>query len=153
MNSFCRKCGVKLVSGENWYLSRKKRGNCICKSCESVYRIERNSLNREKIRELAKRSCRKNCSKRCAYHCAYAKANSKEVCAHARVYRAVKKGLLVKPLFCPNCTRSGCRIEAHHDNYDLPLDVRWLCSSCHRLLHDGWILREGLGLDLFKEEI
>lgn len=56
--------------------------------------------------------------------------------AHDIVYRAVKAGELVRG----PCEREGegdCsgRIEAHHDDYGKPLDVRWLCVRHHNRLH------------------
>lgn len=28
-------------------------------------------------------------------------------------------------------------MKAHHDNYDEPFKIRWLCASCHKKLHLG----------------
>ena len=47
---------------------------------------------------------------------------------------ALRDGLLCKPLFCTRCWASG-RIEAHHNDYSRPLDVVWLCPSCHASMH------------------
>src|ERR1700677_4257949 len=45
-----------------------------------------------------------------------------------RVARAVRSGRLT-PGPWERC--GAARTEAHHDDYGKPLDVRWLCRSCH----------------------
>jgi hypothetical protein len=51
--------------------------------------------------------------------------------AGSRVNYAVRKGWLVRPDTCENCDGPG-PIEAAHEDYNKPLDVRWLCRGCHR---------------------
>lgn len=51
--------------------------------------------------------------------------------ARAAVRRALKRGDLVRPAVCEKCERHGV-VEAAHKDYAAPLDVRWLCRSCHR---------------------
>lgn len=51
--------------------------------------------------------------------------------AHGLVYRALKAGKLKKPTKCEGCGAEGKRLQGHHDDYDKPLDVRWLCPKCH----------------------
>lgn len=47
---------------------------------------------------------------------------------------AVKIGKTIKPKSCHNCKQEK-RLSAHHNNYSKPLEVLWLCSSCHKLIH------------------
>ena len=53
------------------------------------------------------------------------------------VERAIRKKILIRPEHCVECgqakkKRNGLSdINAHHDDYNKPLDVRWLCSQCH----------------------
>jgi hypothetical protein len=50
------------------------------------------------------------------------------------VREAVKRGTLVRPLRCAECGAAG-EVRAYHLDYDLPLEVLWLCLSCHRERH------------------
>lgn len=54
--------------------------------------------------------------------------------AHSRVNQAKRAGLLT-PQPCSEC--GGTAVEAHHDDYARPLDVRWLCKACHEIQHHG----------------
>jgi len=55
--------------------------------------------------------------------------------ARGKVARAIRSGHLAKSP-CVICGHRA-RVEAHHDDYAKPLDVRWLCPSHHRLADRG----------------
>ncbi len=67
------------------------------------------------------------------------------------VYRSIKKypykqkaryilrdnilsGKVIKPKKCISCGKVK-KLEGHHIDYDKPLEVLWLCRSCHCKLH------------------
>jgi hypothetical protein len=62
---------------------------------------------------------------------AWVERNPEKRRAHNIVRAAVKTGRLV-PEPCEVC---GDKAEAHHDDYDAPLEVRWLCRQHHAELH------------------
>jgi len=45
---------------------------------------------------------------------------------------AVKTGQLIKTA-CARCNNE--KVYAHHDSYDEPLNVMWLCQPCHKQRH------------------
>lgn len=51
--------------------------------------------------------------------------------ARNAVAAAIRGGLLSKPDICEVCGKHSERLEAHHDDYSMPLQVRWLCVECH----------------------
>lgn len=57
----------------------------------------------------------------------------KKYAAHSAVHCAKIKGILVAGE-CEVCG-SNENTHAHHDDYDKPLDVRWLCPQHHRDWH------------------
>ena len=65
----------------------------------------------------------------------YEKRNPKKRKIHYMVNNAVRDGKLSKPDRCQKCGKTGCRIEAHHKDYDKPFEVDWLCRSCHAEWH------------------
>jgi len=60
--------------------------------------------------------------------------------ARNAVYKAIKKGTLIKPSICSKCGNFSDDIHFHHthgyepENYLVGV---WLCRSCHRMEHDG----------------
>jgi hypothetical protein len=50
------------------------------------------------------------------------------------VQEAIKNGDLVRPGMCSKCGKRD-DIVAHHDDYNRPFDIVWLCVSCDRQLH------------------
>lgn len=49
------------------------------------------------------------------------------------VYRAVRNGVIIRPSKC--ACGSARMVEAHHEDYSKPLQVNWLCRTCHSKLH------------------
>jgi hypothetical protein len=62
------------------------------------------------------------------------------------VQYAVANGSLA-PQPCESCGATGYlsngrrRVDAHHDDYTQPLNVRWLCQPCHHAWHKAHIAK------------
>lgn len=54
--------------------------------------------------------------------------------ARQKLITQIRLGNIARPCTCQECKRKA-RIEAHHEDYSKPLDVKWLCKSCHCLEH------------------
>lgn len=73
----------------------------------------------EKMRIINKRNRDKN-----------KEINKPKLNAHKLVMYAVKLGLLIRAKECEIC-QGTIKIEGHHKDYSNPLEVQWLCKSCH----------------------
>lgn len=58
--------------------------------------------------------------------------NKKQVAMHKFMRSAITKGSIVRQ----PCVRCGDpNSEGHHDDYDKPLDITWLCAKHHKEYH------------------
>ena len=54
---------------------------------------------------------------------------------------AVERGIVIKKVICEKCgdapvfSNGRTGIQAHHNDYNKPLDVIWLCQKCHHEWH------------------
>lgn len=58
--------------------------------------------------------------------------NKEKIDCRRRTRTAISNGTVVK-LPCEVC--GATKVEAHHDDYNKPLDVKWLCRKHHVELH------------------
>lgn len=54
--------------------------------------------------------------------------------ARNQVNKGIKYGRITKPEFCEDCGKDEF-LEAHHEDYSKPLEVKWLCKTCHWKQH------------------
>jgi ribosomal protein S27AE len=52
--------------------------------------------------------------------------------AHNMVAKAIRSGNLLRQ---PCCRCGEAKTVAHHEDYDKPLEVMWLCQPCHKKRH------------------
>ena len=105
-----------------------------CKQCTKKDVGKHRERNIERIREYDRR--RANEPERRAAAAAIINAwraeDRRRSRAHGAVSRAIRQGTLIRAC----CERCGDpKSLAHHDDYDKPLAVTWLCQPCHKQRH------------------
>ena len=127
----CFKCGVEKPLNEFYKHKEMADGHLNkCKQCtKSDAHSYQNGINREKYLQYQRQKpvteWSAGCSKR------WKEKHPERRAAQIAVGNAVRDGRLV-PLPCFEC---GKKAEAHHPNYDAPLDVIWLCPTHHKQAH------------------
>lgn len=127
----CFKCGaVKPLS--EFYKHKKMADGHLnkCKDCTKTDVKTRRKVNPAVQEYDRKRGNRQNAEDLRKYRT----ENPKKYKAHRAIRSAIKNGTITKSDECELCS-SSLGIEGHHDDYDKPLEVRWLCSKCHSLWH------------------
>jgi len=105
-----------------------------CKECNKKDVLEYRQSNIEKVREYDRQRGKlpSRIKKSIEITKAWRAADKRRMAAHNAVARALKKGLIV-PQPCSRCNSEVT--VAHHEDYDKPLDVVWLCQACHKQRH------------------
>jgi hypothetical protein len=105
-----------------------------CKECNKKDVLEHRIKNIEKIREYDRIRAKlpERIKKTIAVTKAWRESDKRRSVAHSAVARAIRKGNLI-PEVCSKCSNE--KTVAHHEDYDQPLNVVWLCQSCHKKRH------------------
>ena len=131
----CFKCNaVKPL--EEFYKHPKMLDGYVnkCKECNKNDVTANRNKNIEKIRAYD-RERSKNPDRRQAnleINRAWRAEDTRRSVAHSAVARAIRNGSLVR-IPCIKCGEQ--KSLAHHEDYDKPLDVMWLCQPCHKQRH------------------
>lgn len=105
-----------------------------CKSCTKTD-VSRNRLeNLDRIRaydrERAKNPERARNAREISAR--WRAEDRRRASAHSKVAAAIRAGKLQR-MPCERCLRKDS--VGHHESYDRPLDVTWLCQPCHKERH------------------
>lgn len=146
MSRTCPSCNTLKSDGEFYKSSRNRNGlSCYCKECKKkksredrkknpehyrAYDEKRNSTEERKAMFKSYSDSERSKMMRRLSNAAYSSKNSMAVEAHTAVRDAIYSGVMVRPDHCSQCGKK-CSPDAHHDDYSLPLSVRWLCRKCH----------------------
>jgi len=131
----CFKCKTVQPLSEFYKHSKMADGHLNkCKTCTKNDVLIHRGKNLEKIRAYdrgrSKNKHRIALAKEVTKK--WRKEDSRRVAAHNAVARAIKSGKLTRGL----CNRCGSKKScAHHEDYNKPLDIMWLCQPCHTQRH------------------
>jgi hypothetical protein len=110
-----------------------------CKECNKIDALEHRLKNLEKVREYDKLRAKLPDRVKLALRVnqEWRLADKRRTQCHNAVARAIRNNEL-SPMPCVRC--GELKSLAHHEDYNKPLDVMWLCQPCHKQRHKEIIL-------------
>ena len=143
----CSCCGVEKSNDGFQVRKASKDGltaSCkICLQMRDAARYPHEKVKRSKLMKLYVSTKEGKEISQAAKH-RWAVKNAVKKSASLLVNNRVRDGKLEKPDLCSVCGQKG-RLHGHHDDYSLPLSVRWLCPQCHT----NWHHKYGEGANAF----
>lgn len=162
MNKACPKCGKEYtLSGFSKNRTKADGLQSVCKECVRKANLanSRNNVNRvrawraanpDRTKMYQREYYKKNQKHIYSRHCDWRNRNPSLVSTQTNEYRtkhpgkwsavielnnAVRDGIIYKPTKCQLCGIGDVRIHGHHEDYNKPLDVLWVCPKCHASIH------------------
>ena len=143
MEKQCFKCKEKKSLSEFYVHKAMACGHLgKCKTCTKRDVQERLSKVKQNPKWLAAE--RERCRKKQSYYRSagldcksgidvkerWNKRNPEKRSAQLMAASALKSGKIVRKYFCESCGCGGS-LEKHHEDYSKPLEIIWLCRTCH----------------------
>ena len=131
----CFKCKLSKPLSEFYKHSQMKDGHVNkCIECNKKDVGKHRLENIEKIRQYDRQRAKnpERIANNIEVNRAWREEDKRRGKAHAKVSYAIKKGVLIK-MPCIRCGEQ--KSLAHHEDYDKPLEVMWLCQPCHKQRH------------------
>lgn len=126
----CFKCGEEKPLAEYYRHPKTADGHLNkCKTCAKADASRYRAENIESVRAYDRARGNRQSPE---YLREYRRKNPEKYKAHQAVAYRLKN-----PGVCSKCD-STSHVEAHHDDYTKPLDVRWLCAACHKQHHHSF---------------
>ena len=142
----CKKCKATKDNSEFYACKRNKDGLFgSCKECIKLAVRENRKKRYDQYSEYERKRYQENEDRRKRLQNGakiWRQKNPIAYKAQTKVGNALRDGKLEKEpcLFC------GCeQVHAHHNDYQKPLDVVWLCPKCHQRMHANFPEHHGHG--------
>jgi len=129
----CSQCGTEKALKEFYRDSRKADGHrAYCKVCgnktHAKYVKTPDGKASKRRADRAYRLTPAGKQIKWISNAEYSRRYPKQYKAHTLVNNCVRDGRLLRPFVCECCGQVK-KIFGHHENYDKPLDVAWLCQN------------------------
>lgn len=141
----CKKCNTQKEQEEFYHR------DSTCKECRKemvrLNRLKKADYYREydkkryihdpKVKERHRKYAETDAGKQSANKAKrkFIQQNPVKRAAHVILGNAVRDGRVEKKYNCEECGEYSGRIHGHHSDYARPLEVTWLCPSCHTDWH------------------
>lgn len=105
-----------------------------CKVCSKADALEHRFKNIDRIRQYDKERAKNPERIKASAEVSklWRKEDKRRTICHSAVANALRSGALTRS---PCCRCGEVKSLAHHENYDEPLNVVWLCQPCHKERH------------------
>lgn len=134
-SSYCKTCARRLNA--EWAKKNPERVKATqdrywARNPEKRLRKNRPHLTalRKRDREYQKKKRADNPGLKTKEYREYRKKYPGRVRANGLLNYAIKTGK-IKRRACEDCGKKR-KVHGHHENYDFPLEVRWVCAVCHK---------------------
>lgn len=131
----CKKCSQK-KNLDNFYIQTGKADGYanICKVCVRKYSRAYSKSPKGRARDRKRQRTKERRKWNANYRREWRRKNKLKHWCRNKFLGAVLSGKITRQRRCSVCG-SGVGMEAHHENYNKPYNVIWLCRKCHKKLH------------------